>query len=121
MPNLLQRGATWHGEKMKTAAGRVVQVTQGENVHDATDAWHELQDYSVMDNEGFVTSVHSWDWRFMATDLPSGFEFRDGDLIKETIGDVISTYEVMPIGSEKCWKPADSSSIQITVHTKQVS
>ena len=95
-------------------------IRQGETQYGELQGWHDRQQYDLLDNEGFATSLHSWDWRFLASDLPDSFEFREGGIIRETIDGVHSLYEVMPLGDRKCWEPADSSGVQIVVHTKQV-
>lgn len=121
MPNLLQRAATWHGGQMKAAAGRVVEVRQGENSYEDITAWHQLVNYEVVDNEGYGTSVQAWEWRFLVSDLPSGFVFREGDWIIETnVDETADRYEVLPIGGRPCDENADSSGLQITVRTKRV-
>jgi hypothetical protein len=122
MPNLLQRSATWHGGQMKSAAGRTVEVRQGESIQDGLTAWHQLVNYEVVDNEGYGTSVQAWEWRFLVADLTDGFAFREGDLIVETNADQTAThYQVLPVGGRPCVENADSSGLQLTVRTKRVT
>lgn len=122
MPNVLQLGAAWLGERMQALAGRMVTVRQGGVSTESITAWHELVGYDVVDQDGFSTSVESFDWRFVAADLPTGFVFRDGALIVEEIaGGLTNVFEVMPIGTKKCSEKADSSGVLLTVHSKQVS
>lgn len=117
MPNLLQRAATWHGGQMKGIAGHAVAVQQGTTRISSLTGWREQHEHTVIDSEGFGTQVRSWDWRFVAADLPSGFEFRAGAEITEGV----DKYEVIPIGPKPCVEPADSSGIQVIVHTKKVA
>jgi len=107
---------------MKSAAGRTVEVRQGENSYSGLTAWHQLVNYEVVDNEGYGTSVQSWEWRFLVADLTSGFAFREGDLIVEINGDETETqYQVLPVGGRPCVENADSSGLQLTVRTKRVT
>jgi hypothetical protein len=116
MPNLLQTGAAWLGEQMRAHAGRVVTVQQGATTINGLTAWHQAHTHTIISEEGLATQVRTWDWRFVAADLPDGFEFRAGAEIK----DGGARYEVVPLGSGPCAEPADSSGVLLTVHTQRV-
>ncbi len=80
----------------------------------------DLVNYEVIDEQGMLTSVASYDWLFTATDL-AGLPSppRTGDRIAATVGD--AQYEVMPIGQKPCAEPAEPDGILLVVHTKRVS
>jgi len=121
MPNVLQTGAAWLGAQLSTHAARTIIIVQGQQLLDAVSAWCSRQDYAVVDSEGFTTSTVSFDWQFVASDLPDNFVFRDGAILKETLNGVVQKYEAMPIGSLGCCERLDDAGVLLTVHTKQVA
>lgn len=120
MPTLLQNAATWHAGKMKQAAGREVSILQGANIYEEIDGWFDSHNYEVEDNEGFRTSLRVYDWRFLATDLPSGFKFRAGDQIQEAVSTEIHIYEVLPMPGLPASESADSHDVIVIAHCKKV-
>ena len=121
MPNFMQTGAAWLGTQLSTHAARSIIVYQGQKLLAAIDAWCSRQDYTIVDSEGFATTVTSYDWQFVASDLPSGFVFRDGAILKETLGTAVRKYEATPLGSQPCCEDLDDSGVILTVHTKRVA
>jgi hypothetical protein len=120
MPNLMQRGADWLGQRLKTAAGRTVTILRrGTIIGTGITAWVAFQDYQLVDESNVVTSTPVWDWTFAEEDLTTAL--RDGDRIAEVLDGVTVQYEVLPIGSMQSVTPLDSSGVLILVHTKKVS
>ena len=117
----MQRSASWLGEKINLAAGRSASIRQGSFVHSGLTASATMHEHEVIDGEGFLTKVLSYDWMFVAEDLPANFKFRNGDLIVETIDGVDTKYEVMPLGTKPCVEDMDTSGVLKVVHTKRLA
>ena len=120
MANVLQTGAAWLGSQLSTHAARTITIVQGQRLLDAVSSWCSRQEYTIEDSEGFTTSIVSFDWQFVASDLPSDFTFRDGAILQETLNGKVQKYEAMPLGTQGCCERLDDSGILLTVHTKQV-
>ena len=120
MTNLMQTAAAWLGSQLSVHAARSVVVIQGQRLLDAIDAWCSRQSYEVTDSEGFATTAVSYDWQFVASDLPDDFVFREGAIFQETLGGVVRKYEAMPMASQPCYEDLDDSGVLLTVHTKRV-
>jgi len=120
MPNVLQTGAAWLGSQLSSHAVRMITVIQGHRLLDPLSAWCSRQEYTIEDSEGFTTSLVSFDWQFVASDLPSDFVFRDGAILKETLNGIVQKYEAMPLGTKGCCERLDDAGVLLTVHTKQV-
>lgn len=117
MPNLMQRGATWLGSKLQTAAGRSATYRRGNGAPVTLTATPKLQTYNVVSSDGVLTQVESWDWIVTAEDL--GFDPIDNDRINETINDVNTTYRVHGIGTKPCFEWADTSGILWVIHSSK--
>lgn len=118
MPNLMQSGAAWLGERLKDAAGSVVSVKQFDAVvlADVT-ATRSAVPYEVANDEGFLQEVLIHDWAIVAADL-GGVVLRDGMRIADSDG---VEYEVLPVGKRPAVEPMDTSGILLMVHTKKVA
>ena len=122
MTTLLQDGVTWLGGQLKDTAGRSMTYRRGSNTVAITGVAKKIE-YELMDDSGVLTSFIATDIDFVAEDLVIGgaeIAPRAGDTITETLRSVARTYEVLPIGSKKCWEPKDDSRLTITVHTKEI-
>lgn len=121
MPNLMQRGATWLGDRLKEAAGREVMIRRrGTIIGSGLTAWVAFQQYQIVEEDGVITTSPVWDWTFKTTDL-GGVTLQDGDRIAETLNDTAVQYEVLPIGDMNSVTPLDSSGNLTLVHTKKVA
>ena len=78
-----------------------------------------LQRYQLVDAYDAVQTIVSRDYVFLAADL--GATPQAGHRIREIIGGVAKTFEVMPIGDGPCWQPIDADHRRIVVHTKEVA
>lgn len=121
MPTMMESGAAWLGGQLKSAAGRTVSIVRGGAEHTGLTSWKSSHLLEIVDSEGFTTQVESWDWGFVASELPSGFVFRNGDWIVETVAGVEQKFEALQIGARPCVEPADASGIVLKVHTKRVA
>lgn len=125
MPNMLQTGAAWLGQKLQASAGRSVTLQQGTTVIEGLTATLAAHDYDVMDADGFSTRVRSFDWIFVAADLvvdgvPFCFHANGGAVVKETVGSVETRYESMKVGTRPAAEDKDSSGVLVMVHTNKV-
>lgn len=119
----MQDGAAWLSGQLKTAAGVSVTYARGPLSVSLT-AVPTLHEYEVVDDEGFGIVMLSRDYLVHTEDLVLGgseIAPRAGDRITETVGGVVDTYEVMPLGQKKEYEPADSDGLLLLVHTKQVT
>ena len=103
MPNLMQRGAAWLGDKMQTAAGRSVTYTRRGLSLTAT-GWPAKQEYLIDNESGIPQSVTFYDWTFTTSDLDFSdesetFAARAGDQIEETLNGQTLVYEVTSPGN----------------------
>lgn len=118
MPNLMQTGAAWLGERLKAAAGTLVSVKQfGTVVLAELTATRSEAIYQVPTDEGFLQEVLMHDWQITAADLgnvtlKNGTRFVDGDGAE---------YDVLPVGQRPAFEPMDASGILLMVHTKKVT
>jgi hypothetical protein len=123
MTNILQDGAAWLGSQLKAHAGVSVTYTRGTDSASIT-ATATMQQYDVVDAEGFSTSVVSRDYLVHAADLVLAGSLivpRAGDQIAETIAGVACTFEVMPLGEKREFDPLDSDGLLLLIHTKKVA
>jgi hypothetical protein len=116
MPNLMQRAASFLGEKLKDAAGIAVTLVQGATELEITGTV-TLNTYDVFDvAEGHPTTFLAHDWTFTAADL-EGLTVRDGATITDADENV---YEALPLDKRPCFERLDSSGLLVVVHTKLI-
>lgn len=126
MPNLLERGATWIGAKLKSegVAGRTVRyVRRGRSIANLQCSV-AMQDYEVLQEDGSLTLVKSFDYTITAALLVlegETIEPREGDLIVETIAGAERTFEVVTIGNKPCFEWQDTAGILLLVHTQRIA
>lgn len=80
--------------------------------------------YLVDDGEGYLQQMHARDYLLAASDIDFGGGATPparGDLIKETIGGAVHTYEVVALGGESHYRYMDPGLSMVRVHTKLVS
>jgi hypothetical protein len=124
MPNLLQRGATWLGGQLQSAAGQEVEYVRGSQSASVT-GWPSRVEYEVDDQDGIPRRVTFYDWNFTTEDMiftgeTEQLDSMPGDQVLVTIGGFEYTYEAMPAGKRPVAEWLDSSGILRTVHTKLV-
>ena len=85
-----------------------------------------LREYEVLDDDGTVTRVKSFDWLFCISDLSgvlpkSGDRFYVADFTEYGVpGQFDANFEAMPIGKRPCFEPHDSQGEVIVVHMKKI-
>lgn len=118
MPNLMQNGATWLGERLKDVAGVTVRIELAGAVLVAEiTATPSAVMYEVPNDEGFLQEVKVHDWEMTAADL-GGATLRDGARIID--GDGVE-YEILPVGKRPSVELLDTSGILLLVHSKKVT
>jgi hypothetical protein len=122
MPNLLQRGATWLGDRLSTSAGRsVVLHSQGRTL--SLTGWVSMHEYEVPDEAGGLVIVESWDWSFRTADLVLDgihIKFDKGWQVRETLDGREISYDAMPVGNKPVAEMLDTSGILTLLHTKKI-
>jgi hypothetical protein len=123
MPNLLDGGATWLGEQLEAAAGRLVTYSRRQVCAQVT-GWPAAHEYEVLNEDGIPLRVLSIDWTFRSSGLlldGQRVEPRTGDVIEECIDGEEFRYEAMPLGKKPCFEWLDTSGRLLLVHTKRIS
>lgn len=123
MTTLMQRGATWLGDRLKTAAGRSVTLTRGATTSSVIIGWVEIVEYEEIGQDGLTTSVRYDDWTFNADEvLLSAAQIvpRSGDVLTETLNGSTVKYEVLPTQSKSEVEWLDTSGLVLKVHTKRI-
>ncbi len=80
-------------------------------------------DYQVEDQAGMTVKAASIDFIVAADELlfaDGSDKPAAGDKIRVTRGDVITTYEVMDLGPQGCWRYCDSFNTTIRIHTREI-
>ena len=119
MPTLIDRGAAWLGTKLKDAAGVDVVYVRGSSESEPITGTVARYDYEVMQDDGAILLVTSYDWTFTTSDLPH--TPRSGDRLRATLNGVASEFEVAPIGKLPCQQRLDAAGILTLAHTKKVT
>lgn len=121
MSTLMQRGATFLGQRMQTAAGREVVYSRKSQTVTLT-GWPSLQEYEVDDEDGIPRRVTFYDWTFITAELD--FE-NDEEAFAARAGDQITVdgevYELMPPGKKPVAERLDANGINTLIHSKRVA
>ncbi len=123
MPNLMQTGAAWLGDKLKSSAGRTVVIKQGGLTTLELTATLSQRMHEIFDDQGLPQSVASFDWIFTTADIVvsgSPVALRSGAQLIETINGVTTRYEAMDIGPKQAFEAVDTSGILSVLHTKRM-
>ena len=123
MPNLLQTGAAWLADQMKTHASVDVLYERGaEQV--AVKATIGKTEFELDDGSGVVVRIQSRDYLIQAADLVLGGTPSwpvAGDRIRETQGATTFVYEVNAPGNEPHYRFSDPFRKLLRIHTKHVA
>ena len=123
MSNLLQIGASWLADQMKTHAS--IDVTYERGVEQVpVKATVGKTEFELDDGSGVVVRIQSRDFLIHAADLVlGGIETLPvaGDLIRETQGAKTFVYEVMAPGDEPHYRYSDPYRKLLRIHTKHVA
>ena len=122
MTNLLQIGASWLADQMKTHASIDVTYERGaEQV--PIKATVGKTEFELDDGSGVVVRIQSRDYLIHTADLVlGGVETLPvaGDLIREAQGAKTFVYEVMAPGDEPHYRYSDPFRKLLRIHTKHV-
>lgn len=123
MTNLLQIGASWLADQMKTHASIDVTYERGaEQV--PVKATVGKTEFEIDDGSGTVVRFQTRDYLIHAADLVlGGVETLPvaGDLIRETQGTHTFVHEVMAPGDEPHYRYSDPFRKLLRIHTKHVA
>jgi len=87
------------------------------------------RDYEVIDDEGIVTLVKSFDWIFRTEELARLLPPKPRDRFRpDSYGlperegqDLQECYEAMTIGKKPCYEPHDAHGVMVVVHMQRIS
>lgn len=123
MTNLLQIGASWLADQMKTHASIDVTYERGaEQV--PVKATVGKTEFEIDDGSGVIERFQSRDYLIHAAELVLGGAEAlpaAGDLIRETQGASTFVYEVMAPGDEPHYRYSDPFRKLLRIHTKHVA
>lgn len=123
MANLLEQGMAFlHTQRDAHMATAVVYARGAEEV--TLNATIGQTEFEEQDRDGFVQRTQSRDFIVLAADLIIDSVVvtpEKGDLIRETTGSTVRTFEVLPFGDSPLWRWSDPHRTAIRVHTKHVS
>ena len=126
MTNLLQSSAAFLIDTLNSTsvAGRTVRYERGgETLVAELAGVCAMIEYEVIDTDGVMTSLTSFDWTFEASDMEVNgaiVEPARGDRIIETINSTEVSYEPLPLGTKPASESLDTSGVILLVHTKKV-
>lgn len=118
---LLRRGSRWLHETLDADDAESVSITRGGSTTSAVSARVGSTPFEVDDGDGMTLSVEAVDWLIAAAayriagvvTLPA-----HGDLIRRTLGSTVYVYEVLPMGSEPCFRFSDRDRSRLRIHSK---
>ena len=122
MPNLLQTGAAWLADQLKTHASMEVVYQRGAD-QVTVSATIGKTEFEVDDGSGVIQRVQSRDYLIQTADLQFGgipTLPAAGDRVRETIGDKTYVYEAMAPGNEPHYCYSDPFRKLLRIHTKHV-
>ncbi len=122
MTNLLDQGAAWLADQLKTYASTEVVYQRGAN-QVAVQATIGKTEFEVDDGAGIIQRVQSRDYLIQAADLQlAGLVTlpRAGDRIRESVGEKTFVYEVLAPGNEPPYRYSDPFRKLLRIHTKHV-
>ena len=123
MADLLETGQAWLADQLKTHASRQVVYQRGPQ-QVAVQATIGRTLLKLDDDYGGIRM--EWtdrDFLIQAADLVLGAETitpERGDLVKETVGPLMTTYEVAAYGGEPPWRTSDPFGVVLRIHTKRI-
>jgi len=123
MPNLLEQGASWLADQLKTHASTEVIYQRGAN-QVAVQATIGKTEFEIDDGSGVIQRFQSRDYLIQTADLQLGGHTTlpvAGDRIRETVGDQTFVYEVLAPGNEPHFRYSDPFRKVLRIHTKLVA
>jgi hypothetical protein len=124
MADMLQTGIAWLGGALKANASQPVTYSRGAQSVDLMSSYGAKL-LKIDDGMGGIRI--EWtdqDFKFLGADFHFVYgdtiEPQRGDLVKATIDGQVETFEVLPFGTEPCWRWCDPYHVNIRVHTKHI-
>jgi hypothetical protein len=122
MPNLLEQGAGWLADQLKTHASTEVIYQRGAD-QVAVQATIGKTEFEIDDGSGVIQRFQSRDYLIQTADLMLGGAPTlpvAGDRIRETVGDQTLLYEVLAPGNEPHFRYSDPFRKVLRIHSKHV-
>jgi len=122
MPNLLEQGAGWLADQLKTHASTEVVYQRGAD-QVAVQATIGKTEFEIDDGSGVIQRFESRDYLIQTADLKLGGVLTlpvAGDRIRETAGDQTLVYEVLAPGNEPHFRFSDPFRKVLRIHAKHV-
>ena len=111
--DILAKGALWLAQKQeKFCASDIIYVHGGEQL--PLTATYGRTEYEIADEYGVKIGTHVVDFIIRTNLLPFDPEPGDGIIVGDT------EYEVMSLGTQKCWRWCDAHHHLRRIHTKQL-
>ena len=123
MADILEQAAAFLGRMRVAHLSRTVTYQRGADSVDVAATVGKTQ-FEIDSGYGVVETFQSRDFLIAATDLVLGgeqVEPRQGDRVRETIGETVHVHEVMAPGKAPCWRWSDPYRTTLRIHTKEVS
>jgi hypothetical protein len=122
MTNLLDQGAAWLADQLKTHASTEVVYQRGAD-QVAVQATIGKTEFEIDDGAGIIQRVQSRDYLIQAADLQlAGLVTlpQAGDRIRERVGEKTFVYEVLAPGNQPHFRYSDPFRNLLRIHTKNV-
>ena len=124
MADMLKTGIEALGQWLKDFASQPVTYQRGS---DSVDLMASYGPKLLKIDDGMGGIRLEWtdeDFKFLGADFHFAdgavIEPRRGDLVYATLSGQVQAFEVLPFGSEPCWRWCDPYHVNIRVHTKHV-
>jgi hypothetical protein len=122
MPNLLEQGAAWLADQLRTHASTEVVYQRGAQ-RVTVAATIGKTEFEVDDGTGILQRFQSRDYLIQTADLKLGGLLTlpvAGDRIREPQGSQVFVYEVLAPGNEPHYRFSDPFRKLLRIHTKHV-
>lgn len=123
MPNILEQGAGWLADQLKTHASTEAVYQRGAQ-QVTVQATIGKTEFEIEDGSGVIQRFQSRDYLIQTADLKLGGVPTlpaAGDRIRETVGDQTLVYEVLAPGNEPHFRYSDPFRKLLRIHTKHVA
>ena len=122
MTDILERGSNWLEDQRVAHASRPVEYQRGESTVEVPASIGRTE-FEIDNGVGILERTESRDFLVPAVSLVLNDTQtlpKRGDRIRETIGTVTFTYEVMAPGKEPPWRYSDAYRRTLRIHTKLI-